>query len=168
MASAGPYASLHLAPDRQPRQHPTTQFLTGCFLPPNQQHQSTEVAYGNGAKHRIPSEHSTGSPAWAPLIIRTTRLKHDEQQRTESVVSSGQLTTATQRSAHAHIGRFCFFSVATPVKCCIMTTSERREWMSVFLDKGLLIVLFLLCSYFKLGASYHKGQSLGQLHEVFW
>ena len=22
--SAGPYASLHLAPDRQPRQHPTT------------------------------------------------------------------------------------------------------------------------------------------------
>jgi len=31
VASAGPYASLHLAPDRQPRQHPTTQFLqAGC------------------------------------------------------------------------------------------------------------------------------------------
>jgi len=31
MASAGPYASPHLAPDRQPRQHPTTQFLqAGC------------------------------------------------------------------------------------------------------------------------------------------
>ena len=31
MASAGPYASLHLAPDRQPRQHPTTRFLqAGC------------------------------------------------------------------------------------------------------------------------------------------
>ena len=29
MASAGPYASLHLAPDRQPRQYPATQF----FLP---------------------------------------------------------------------------------------------------------------------------------------
>jgi len=27
VASAGPYASLHLTPDRQPRQHPTTQFL---------------------------------------------------------------------------------------------------------------------------------------------
>ena len=27
VASAGPYASLHLAPDRQPRQHPTTRFL---------------------------------------------------------------------------------------------------------------------------------------------
>jgi len=44
VASAGPYASLHLAPDRQPRQHPTTQVFTGRmpFLPPNQQRQSTE------------------------------------------------------------------------------------------------------------------------------
>ena len=35
---------LHLAPDRQPDQHPTTQFFTGWmpFLPPNQQCQSTE------------------------------------------------------------------------------------------------------------------------------
>ena len=47
MASAGTYASLHLAADRQPRQHPTTQFFTGRmpFLPSNQQRQSTE---GNG------------------------------------------------------------------------------------------------------------------------
>jgi len=44
VASAGPYASLHLAPDRQPHQHPTTLFFTGWmpFLPPNQQCQSTE------------------------------------------------------------------------------------------------------------------------------
>ena len=44
VASAGPYASLHLAPDRQPHQHPTTQFFTGRmpFLPPNQQRQCTE------------------------------------------------------------------------------------------------------------------------------
>jgi len=44
VASAGSYPSLHLAPDRQPRQHPTTQFFTGRmpFLPPNQQRQSTE------------------------------------------------------------------------------------------------------------------------------
>ena len=43
VASAGPYASLHLAPDRQPCQHPTTLFFTGRmpFLPPNQQRQST-------------------------------------------------------------------------------------------------------------------------------
>ena len=31
VASAGPYASLHLAPDRQPHQHPITLFLqAGC------------------------------------------------------------------------------------------------------------------------------------------
>jgi len=43
-ASAEPYASLHVAPDRQPHQHPTTQIFTGRvpFLPPNQQSQSTE------------------------------------------------------------------------------------------------------------------------------
>ena len=44
MASAGPYASLHLAPDKLPCQHPTTLFFTGRmpFLLPNQQCQSTE------------------------------------------------------------------------------------------------------------------------------
>ena len=43
MASAGPYASLHLAPDRQPHQHPNHSVFTGRmpFLPPNQQCQST-------------------------------------------------------------------------------------------------------------------------------
>jgi len=43
VASVGPYASLHLAPDRLPCQHPTTQFFTDRmpFLPPNQQRQST-------------------------------------------------------------------------------------------------------------------------------
>jgi len=43
VALAGPYASLHLAPDRQPLD-PTTQFFTGRmpFLPPNQQRRSTE------------------------------------------------------------------------------------------------------------------------------
>jgi len=31
VASAGPYASLQLTPDREPCQHPTTQFLqAGC------------------------------------------------------------------------------------------------------------------------------------------
>ena len=47
MASSGPYASLHLAPDRLPRQHPTAQFFTGRmpFLPPNQQSQSAEGKY---------------------------------------------------------------------------------------------------------------------------
>jgi len=48
VASAGPYASLHLAPDRQPQQHPATLFFTGRmpFLPPNQQRQSSEGKSG--------------------------------------------------------------------------------------------------------------------------
>ena len=47
LASAGPYASLHLAADRQPCQHPTTQFFYDRmpFLLPNQQRQSTEGIY---------------------------------------------------------------------------------------------------------------------------
>jgi len=42
MASAGPYASLHLTPDHAST--PPLKFFTGRmpFLPPNQQHQSTE------------------------------------------------------------------------------------------------------------------------------
>jgi len=47
VASAGPYASLHLTSDRQPCQHPTAQFFTDQmpFLPPNQQCQSTEGVF---------------------------------------------------------------------------------------------------------------------------
>ena len=44
VASAGPYASLHLAQADNHASGPTTQFFTGRmpFLPPNQQRQSTE------------------------------------------------------------------------------------------------------------------------------
>jgi len=47
--SAGPHASLHLAPDRQPHRYPTTLLFAGRmpFLPPNQQRQSTEGREGN-------------------------------------------------------------------------------------------------------------------------
>jgi len=43
VASARPYANLHLIPNSQLRQHPTTQFFIGQmrFLLPNQQRQST-------------------------------------------------------------------------------------------------------------------------------
>jgi len=52
VASAEPYASLHLAPDRKPCQYPTTLFFTGRmpFLPPNQQRQSTE---GTALKYKF-------------------------------------------------------------------------------------------------------------------
>jgi len=48
-------ASLHLAPDRYPRQHPTTPFFTGRlpFLPPNQQRQSTEGTSTEGTKRHL-------------------------------------------------------------------------------------------------------------------
>jgi len=48
------YTSLHLAPDRQPRQQPTTQFITDQmpFLPPNRERQSTE-----GNKHNAIPAH---------------------------------------------------------------------------------------------------------------
>ena len=44
VASAGPYASLHLGSRQITTQHLTTQFFTGRmpFLPPNEQRQSTE------------------------------------------------------------------------------------------------------------------------------
>ena len=61
VASAGPYASLHLAPDIiTTPDPPTTQFFTGRmpFLPPNQQRQSTEGGLGsdlsgNYGNHRL-------------------------------------------------------------------------------------------------------------------
>ena len=58
MASAGPCASLHLAPDRQPRQHSDTQFFTGRMpsLPPNQQRQSTEGKSTEGNIYRPSTE----------------------------------------------------------------------------------------------------------------
>ena len=59
VASAGPYASLQLAPDRQPHQHPTTQFFTGRmpFLPANQQRQSTEGDDNDSVIGECPDEH---------------------------------------------------------------------------------------------------------------
>ena len=53
-ASAGPYASLHLAPDRQPRQHPTTRFLQAGigadfrFEVPGQKFSWTVIGGGRG------------------------------------------------------------------------------------------------------------------------
>jgi len=56
MASAGPYTNhLHLAPDRQPRQHLITQFFTGrmLFLTPNQHCQSTKATIDANEKPKL-------------------------------------------------------------------------------------------------------------------
>jgi len=47
VASAGPYASLHLAPDRQPRQHPTTHFYRPDALPATQPTVSKQHQFKN-------------------------------------------------------------------------------------------------------------------------
>ena len=75
VASAGPYASLHLAPDRQPRQHPTAEFFTGRmpFLPPNHQRQSTEGIQPAGDVSHKPDGRLpllSGRPAVTPATLK--------------------------------------------------------------------------------------------------
>ena len=71
MASAGLYASLHLAPDRQPHQHATTLFFTGRmpFLPPNQQRQSTEGT-SKDWRHHISHTHISRHQQMQPVTNR--------------------------------------------------------------------------------------------------
>ena len=65
-------------------------------------HRTEEHATRNWTKRDVPSEHSTASPDCALLIMRTTRLKHDEQQRTSSPVSSTVNNGNTHSSALTH------------------------------------------------------------------
>jgi len=54
VASAGPYASLHLAADRQQHQHPTTQFLqAGCpsCCPTNSVKALEAISFPSDPKH---------------------------------------------------------------------------------------------------------------------
>jgi len=76
VASAGPYASLHLAPDRQPHQQPTTLFFTGWmpFLLTNEQRQSTEG--NNLLLHHYEQKifNNSGSTAMMPEDHRATTM----------------------------------------------------------------------------------------------
>jgi len=105
LASAGPYASLHLAPDRQSCQHPTAQFYTGRmpFLPPNQQHQRTE-----GSRYRIDKYLDTQRPiATAADHVATDHFQKSQSQdgQTARVIISLFLLTQSQQSRFAVIGR---------------------------------------------------------------
>ena len=77
MASAGPYASLHLAPDRQPCQHPTAQFSAGRmpFLPPNQQAlKQHQVKTSSDHRSEFPTvSYTTNAPA-PPTTITTASV----------------------------------------------------------------------------------------------
>jgi len=83
VASAGPYASLHLAPNRQPHQHPTTLFFTGQmpFLPPNQQRQSTEgKKSNNNDKHQVVTSEALG-----PCSVLLRRGKRESPGEEECI-----------------------------------------------------------------------------------
>ena len=77
VASAGPYANLHLAWDRQPRQHPTTQFFTGRmpFLLPNHECQSTE---GNSTEGNLEAGQKFSYHSTSYSRIRLQFTTHNE------------------------------------------------------------------------------------------
>ena len=114
VASAGPYASLHLAPDRQPYQHPTTQSFTGRmpFLPPNQQRQSTSTFTVNIFNYFTYSD-----------IAMTT---HNKQHFTAIIQVNLQLASssiwklwpAVSQLLHLKTGGFWWCKVLLPVCPC--------------------------------------------------
>ena len=71
VASAGPHASLHLAPDRQPRQHPTTRFLqAGCpSCRPTNSVKALKALSTHGYIHRYPYPRQTRTLQPLQLII---------------------------------------------------------------------------------------------------
>ena len=85
VASAGPYASLHLAPDRQPHQHPTTHQRLNCnrriyIVPPARRPTAhnktmiTEFAHG-AAQRRVTFSIRSIRVAYMPSHYLKTRLR---------------------------------------------------------------------------------------------
>jgi len=68
VASAGPYESLDLAPDRQPRQHPTTQF----FYRPD----------------ALPAAQPTASKHWRPQLDHMQTIRTSLQTANQTNTSS--------------------------------------------------------------------------------
>jgi len=93
VASAGSYASLHLATDRQPRRHPTTQIFTGRmpFLPPNQQRQSTEGTFVEN--HVFQRTHYSGTTGYFRLL----ETSHGEPPPSSQILAP----------PHPHFSRRC-------------------------------------------------------------
>jgi len=102
VASAGPYASLHLAPDRQLRQHPTTQIFTGRmpFLPPNQQRQSTE-----GVLHlvtKLTIQYLCDDRMTMPVLVpeKEQRQQCPFHQASDSAQTNDEANTPSTRNMH--------------------------------------------------------------------
>ena len=84
VASAGPYASLLLAPDRQPRQHPTTQVLTGRPTNSVKALKANYVSFNTGlhitSLSSLPYNQSTTR---FTAIYRSTCASQHQQSRTD-------------------------------------------------------------------------------------
>ena len=68
VASAGLYASLHLAPDRQPHQHPTTQFFYRPDALPSAQPTASEQTHID-TKRNIGPNDAYGTGQTSKLLI---------------------------------------------------------------------------------------------------
>ena len=128
VASAGSYASLHLAPDIEPRQHSTTQFFTGQmpFLPPNQQCQSTEgITYRMGREiNTITHTHThtfngpfsgTTQASWyqkGKTNLDFTEARDSEWQRHQP--GNMQVCTSLQTENHASTPPLSFLQAGCP------------------------------------------------------
>jgi len=83
VASTGAYASLHLAPDRQPHQHPTAQFLS-----PKQQRQSTEGINANNPNAKCEN--------------RNDKLEVDSKPESECLHPETHLSTRARARTNTH------------------------------------------------------------------
>ena len=106
--SAGPDASLHLALDRQPHQHPTALFFTGWmpFLPPNQQRQRTK---GKGNRNTKNIKITTQKPIYAEKVCdMCTLLKYVKMQQYAKYAAIVYLhKTDMPNSYTAHVHEMC-------------------------------------------------------------
>ena len=126
VASAGPYASLQLAPDRQPCQHPTTQFFTGRmpFLSPNQQSQSTE-----GINSAL-----TSSTNFVELTDRHTHTHHTTSTAIRPACMHCGLKTQNSSSGGLQCDRSCSTRYHLP---SLRSSSNGPSWYCVPRARGL-------------------------------
>ena len=113
VASAGPYASLHLAPDKITTPAPHHSVFTGRmpFLPPNQQRQSTEGTYlltyfrrtHGTARHGAPDEPDVDVGAQREVEGWPAR-RRDAGQHARLADARRQRDVGVERQVHVTVG----------------------------------------------------------------
>ena len=171
MASAGLYASLHLAPDRQPHPHPP--FFTGRmpFLPPNQQRQSTEgkkkvqttlkINYRETVYRNIENIKQHWLPATDLYVCVNTRTYYDTklectatQQRNwtsnDKTNSSKTLKIAGSHEQLAETIRY--LNIVSTWSKVTRQTTQRASLLQIgrqserFLSRVFVVLVFSLCA----------------------